>query len=170
MAQQKLSINEDLIDQICAAIHKGAFEADAAAFVGIPAETYSIWIARGLKPRPPDPLYKELVVRIEQAKAHARVKAAWKMMDDDTKAWLLQGPGKNDGSEQWTQPHKAPQVTNNQQINVTSDPQVTTMLQTILAALAQFPEAKASVAAALSGDDPEDMAGCSASLFPQQEQ
>ncbi|MGF1581061.1 MAG: hypothetical protein ACFCD0_16980 [Gemmataceae bacterium] len=48
-----------------------------------------MWIIRRLKPKNSTPIYKDSVRRVDQAKAHARVKAAWKMMDDETKAWLL---------------------------------------------------------------------------------
>jgi hypothetical protein len=88
-----------------------------------------------------------------QAAAQARLLAETKLFEKDPKTWLKSGPGKESrGNPGWSKEVAPAPPAGGRPGNVLASPQWQALWARILAALADFPEARAALAQALQDD------------------
>jgi hypothetical protein len=145
----RFPVTEALVNDIAMRVQNGAFPHVAAEAAGVPAEVFQDWMERGSRPWAREP-YRSLAERIRHAHGHARCMAEVALRNDDPKAWLLNGPGKNsDSLPGWTTPVRGQAGLDRQAVNALLEPQVQALFAAVLAALEPYADARAAVAAAL---------------------
>jgi len=158
MARPKYQLTDELINKMCAHIRKGTFPHVAAELEGIPPEELERWMRIGRKTKC-RPVFKNLVRQIRIANAFARFTAESAMLTDNPKDWLMSGPGKETKDlPGWTRPPTPKKIQINQEkaINV-GHPAIAGVVQMILEALQDLPEARTRVASILSSEMPNDV-------------
>ena len=143
-----LRLTETRIRKICDLVRRGVPQQAAAGAVGIPRRTCQTWVSIGRGPDP-QPLYANLVVRLEQAldEFHAsRAVIVGESSDDRTAIEVLRRRFKDD----WGDPDRSG-VTVNVGVIVES-PEWVALSQRLLACLVPFPEALAAVVSELGGN------------------
>jgi hypothetical protein len=88
-----LRLTLSLIAAVCERIKAGAFEQVAVESLGISYVKFQDWLRRGQRRRA-GRLCRQLAAEVPQARAHARFMAEMRLREEDTKAWLLNGPGR----------------------------------------------------------------------------
>jgi hypothetical protein len=150
MPALRFAVTEALIQDIATRVQSGAFPHVAAEAAGVPAEVFHDWMERGSRPGARDP-YRALAERVRHAHGHARCMAEVDLRQNDPKAWLLNGPGKNsDRLPGWSAPVKGQPNRDSRAVNLLLEPQLQALLARLLEVLAPFPEARAAVAVALT--------------------
>jgi hypothetical protein len=133
-----------LIADVCQRIKAGAFEQVAVESLGIAYARFQKWLQRGRRPRA-GRLCRQLAQAVLQARAHARLMAEMQLRAEDTKAWLLSGPGRDSAAQEgWGSAAAAqrPGSTNDQGA---IQEWFLEFCAALLAALEPFPEARAAV-------------------------
>ncbi len=147
-------LSDDLITTICNWIKAGAYPHIAAEREGVPRNVFADWLRKAEKKHCPL-LNKKLAHEVMKAKAYARLFAEINMRKDDSKNWLLSGPGKenadNPGWSKPTNPAEQPQDTTTDTLNILMHPEFSVLMSALLQALAPHEEAKAAVLDALTG-------------------
>lgn len=143
----------EVTQTIAAYVRAGSFPEDAAEAAGVPLDTFRRWLdsARGRKPLP---AYRDFLRALDTAAAQARVAASLAVHRDDPVKWLTKGPGKQTPDRPgWTREVKPLILAqDNRTVNLLADPGAAALIQTLLAALADHPEARKDVLRALNGD------------------
>ncbi len=154
MSRRRFHPTEALIADIANRIQGGAFPHVAAEAAGVPTEVFHDWLERGSQPGAREP-YRSLAERVRHAHGHARCMAEIDLHKKNSRAWLLNGPGKNsDHLPGWSAPVKGQPKPEKRTVNVLTEPQMQTLLATLLETLAPFPEARAALAKALAKQAP----------------
>jgi hypothetical protein len=136
-------------EQIVTFVRAGGYPHVAAQAVGVPQEVFETWMARGTAPRPRK-VYRTFRAAIIQAQAQARLAAEVAILKDEPLRWLLQGPGRErQDNPGWSSLARPLVRQDNRSVNVMLSPQVQELMSAIAGALAEHPEARAKVAAAL---------------------
>jgi hypothetical protein len=147
---RKPRLTRQLIDELAARIKAGAFERVAVESLGILWEDYQRWLKRGEKPNAPA-LFLALFGAIRQARAHARLMAEIQMRTDNSRVWLVHGPGKEtDSLPGWTAPVKANVPQSRKPGQEDTPPELLQLCSLILEVLSPFPEARKAVAEVLT--------------------
>lgn len=134
---------------ICDAIRSGGYGHIAAVAAGLPEKIYQRWMKRGQRKGQEHQRFRQFRQRVLQAQAAARLKAEQEVFATDTAKWLRYGPGKDpDALRGWTGTVR-PEFEQRVQINLLATREGSTLIQTILAALAPHPEAKLAAAQAI---------------------
>lgn len=145
----KIRLTEERAKGILAAIRAGAFPNIAAEAMGVPADLFEKWLKMGTRDRAKEP-YKTFAIQVEQAKAQARLKAEMNVFNDDPKAWLRSGPGKETpDSPGWTGIVKPMIQHDNRTVNLFTSPDFIQFISLLRTILAPYPEALAALAAAM---------------------
>jgi hypothetical protein len=142
----------EITKQIADFVLAGAYQRVAAEAAGVPRAVFLRWLARGRWAGATGPC-RDLADRVMQAAAQARLLAETKLFVKDPKTWLKSGPGKESpGNPGWSK-EVAPIVpARGRTCNVLASPQWQALWTRILAVLADFPEARVALAAALQDD------------------
>jgi hypothetical protein len=142
---QKKRLTAELLTEICTRLKAGAFDQVAVESLGVPFEVFQGWMRKGqLKGQ--RPLYRQLVEAVCQARAQARLLAEMKMRDEDTKVWLLQGPGRETAQKAgWGTGGRLGPAEDTKQHD-----QIWDLCTFLLEALAAFPEARAAAVEAVA--------------------
>jgi hypothetical protein len=144
-----------LIAEVCTRIKAGAFEQVAAESLGIPYATFQEWLRRGQRRRG-GRLQRELAAAVLQARGQARLLAEMQLRDEDAKAWLLNGPGRETAAQAgWAgtgQAGRGPAPAE----QAVQHRRWLELCAALLEALAPFPEARAKAADALARWQPSD--------------
>jgi len=141
---------EALIADIANRVQGGAFPHVAAEAAGVPTEVFHDWMERGSQPGAREP-YRSLAERVRHAHGHARCMAEIDLHTNNSKAWLLNGPGKNsDSLPGWSTPVKGQPKPERHSVNVLAEPQLQALLTSLLETLSPYPEARAALATALA--------------------
>jgi hypothetical protein len=149
MPVPRFHVTEALLRDIVVRVQGGAFPHVAAEAAGVPAEVFHDWLERGSRPGARDP-YRALAERVRHAHGHARCMAEIALREDDPKAWLLNGPGKNsDRLPGWSAPVKGLAPADRRAVNVLLEPSMQALLASLMEVLAPYPDARAALAAAL---------------------
>lgn len=134
--------------QILGFVRAGAYAHVAAEAAGVSRETLAVWLARGRGRKAREP-YRSFVLHLDEALAHARARAEMETLKKVPLDWLRNGPGREtEASPGWTGPAK-PAAARAGGENPLEAPEVVALLASLLAALADFPEARAALAARL---------------------
>jgi hypothetical protein len=138
-------LTPELAEQIITFIRSGGFPLVAAEGVGVPAELFRQWLARGERPRAREP-YRSLAREVRQAAARCRLVAECAAYKKEPKFWLAHGPGRDrPGYPGW-----AGEVRPNAADGPVPDPVDWSALGIrLLHGLAEFPEARAAAAQVL---------------------
>jgi hypothetical protein len=144
-----MRLSTSLIADICQRIKAGAFEQVAVESLGVPIAAFQGWVRRGQRPRAGG-LCRQLVDEVRQARGHARLMAEMQLRQEDAKAWLLHGPGRDCAAQDgWagvsavSRGHK-PSAGNDWPEDVLE------LGAVLLEALTPFPEARVAVAEVLA--------------------
>jgi hypothetical protein len=149
MAENRPRLTAALGQQLCAYIRAGGYPAVAAEAAGVPARVFRRWLARGRRKGAAEP-YRSFARAVREAAAQARVRAEIAALKKDAMGWLKCGPGRETGAAPgWSQPVRAKGGVG-RRANPLLLPEVSRLLEKLLAALAPFPEARAAAAAALA--------------------
>ncbi len=150
------TLTDEVEDRILMWVRSGAFPEVAAEAEGVPAEVFARWMAWGSRTQPPPrPRYRRFVRNVRQAAAQARLRSEIKVREKDLKFWLLSGPGKErPGCPGWTTAVKGLPPRDEAALNLFADPALAGLLETLLAALAPFPEARRAAVEALRAAEP----------------
>jgi hypothetical protein len=97
-----LESDPDAYERMLDRIRSGAFAWVAAQSLGIAAETFSRWLARGAKQQ--KGIFRQFRQDVEKAQAHARALAEIEVHQKNPLAWLRYGPGRSKpGVPGWTE-------------------------------------------------------------------
>jgi hypothetical protein len=138
-----------LQQQIVAWIRAGGYPHVAAEARGISRRTYTRWLrlGRGKNARAP---FAGFAVEVHSAAAQARLRAEAAVLEQDPRIWLEHGPGRESpGNPGWSMPVKAVEAAGQEQ-NPFLNVRFMTLGNLILQILEPYPEARASVAAAMT--------------------
>ena len=134
---------------VCAYVRAGAYPKPAAEAAGIPGEEFDRWAERAQRPRAPKEI-REFIDGVRAAGAHARIRAEFAVFEKDPKTWLKNGPGKEVvGRPGWTTTAPPCEVRGSSG-NALDDPAWSETVSLMLAALKDFPDARAAMAEALA--------------------
>jgi hypothetical protein len=135
--------------QIVAGIRAGGYPHVSAEAWSMPVRVFDDWLKRGAAPRARKP-YAEFAEAVREAEAQARLRAEIEVHQAEPKTWLEHGPGRDTADRPgWSAPVRAA-ARSPQGRNALLDGELMSLFQTVLQALAPFPEARAQVAAALA--------------------
>lgn len=138
---------------IVAYVRAGGFPHVAAEAAGVPADVFERWLQLGERPRAAAK-YREFADAVRQAAAQARLGAEVTARTDKPLDWLRGGPGRAaPHSDGWTGPARAPSAASAD--SPLLSPEVQQLVTTLLDALADHPQARAAVAAALQQVSPD---------------
>lgn len=145
MAESRLRLTQQLHQQIVASIRSGGYPHVACEAWGIPRVLFDEWLRKGddVRARPP---YLTFARDVRQAIAQARLRAEMAVFQDDARAWLEHGPGRErNDCPGWSVSVK-PADPVRERDNSLLDPEIMRAFRLVLDALAPFPEARAEVA------------------------
>lgn len=149
---QRLKPTPELTQAVCSLIRHGVYPHTAAAAHGISPTTLAEWLERGER-RGAAKGYREFAAEVAQAEAHARTLAESAVFKDDKKCWLRSGPGRErPDSPGWTTSAK-PFPPQPRQTNLLQDPEWNRGIGEMLAALDDYPEARAVLAERFGGSN-----------------
>lgn len=158
---RRIKLTPDVEGQILSFIRVGGYPHVAAQAAGIPEWMWNEWIALGEKKGAREP-YKSFVLKVNQAKAQARLNAEVAALEADPRFWLKNGPGKETPeSPGWAAMVRPMLTQNNQTINLFSSPDFIQFMATLRAVLAPYPEALMALSKALEAPTENDV-----KLFP----
>ena len=136
-------------EEICRYLASGAFEHVAAQAAGIPAEVYARWIQAGGQKRAREP-YRTFYLRVQTARAQARLLAESTVLEKAPHVWLKSGPGREcPGNPGWTRDVSALTPSDAAPASPLASPEWAAVWNTIQRALADFPDARLILARAL---------------------
>jgi hypothetical protein len=145
MKTKNTQLTAALIEDICMRLKAGSFDKVAVESAGVSWKLYRQWLRQADKPGCRG-LYRQLADAVTQARAQARLRAEMEVREKDAKAWLLQGPGRETGTEQgWGAAGKSANAA-----TPDNSARLFELCAVVLKALAAFPEARANVAEALA--------------------
>ena len=149
MAATAYPLTDEVAAEIVADIERGAFPHVAAEAQGIPADVFNAWMDRGDK-KHARPAHRRFAAQVRAAIARARIEVEARVMKKAPLAWLKNGPGRDiPGSPGWAREPKAvPPPAGGNTFNFLS-PEWSGLWSRVMAALAEFPEARAALAQAL---------------------
>lgn len=148
-------LTPDVEKEILAFVRAGGFPHIAAEAAGIPNHVFQGWLSAGSPSNKGKSKFKLFVKKLEQAMAQARLKAEIDVYNDDPKAWLRSGPGKEKlDSPGWTGIVKPILQPANQTINYFASPEFMHLLLRLRQILAPHPEALKALSEALSSQTP----------------
>lgn len=147
-----------LAETITAYIRAGGYPHVAAEAAGVPRRVFQRWLRRGRRRHAPKEL-QDLCRAVLQAHAQARLKAEIAILDHKPLDWLRYGPGKETNNiPGWTVAAKPIVRGPRAESNLLLDPRVQVLIQVVLDALNELPEARARLASRIR------------SLFPSEEE
>ena len=154
MPRSRLQLTPRLLERICAFIRAGAYPLEAAEAAGVPAAVFRRWLARsGRRRRGPLAM---LAPAVCEALATARVFAETTVFKENPLAWLKHGPGKESADRPgWSALARARSPQDGRPADDLLNPQLQEYFAAILRALAPYPEARVTVAAALADKQPD---------------
>jgi hypothetical protein len=126
-----------LLEEICTRLKAGAFDQVAVESLGLSFAVFQGWLEKGQR-ADGRPINRRLFEAVRQARAQAHFLAEMKMREEDTKVWLLHGPGR----ERWGNRVGAAEAEAREQI--------WELCAVLLNALAAYPEARAAAAEAIA--------------------
>jgi hypothetical protein len=130
-------------------IRSGGYPWVAAESAGIPRAVFRQWLGRGAKSQGRG-IYRRFYVNILQARAQARLGAEVETRKRDPRFWLTHGPGREKPNlPGWTNPSPGARSANKRREGKILRKEFLQMLDPILQALADFPEARHAVAQVL---------------------
>jgi hypothetical protein len=114
---EHLQLSPALGQQIVAGIRAGAYPHVAAEARGVSRQRFQRWLRLGRGRRAREP-FASFAIEVRSAVAQARIRAEAHMLDNDPKAWLQHGPGRESpGNPGWSGPVKAIEPTEAQEPN-----------------------------------------------------
>jgi hypothetical protein len=132
--------------QIAGYIRAGCYAHVAAEACGVSRSEFDHWLKEGEAKNAPEPL-AAFADEIRTANAQARLKAEIRAYNQDPRAWLEHGPGRDrPGDPGWSGPLRAP-TGQADQANPFANPELMHLFNLALKALEKYPEARAHVAA-----------------------
>lgn len=135
--------------QILAFIRGGGYAHVAAEAAGVSKETLAVWLVRGGRSGAREP-YKSFAWRVKEAAAQARLRAEIATFDKVPLQWLRNGPGRETAEAPgWTGNVKPAPAKAATMDHVLTSPEWAEVWTGLQAALRDFPEARAAVAARL---------------------
>ena len=140
-----IMLDRGQVERIIAAVREGAAPEAAAGAEGLSQHDFARAVARGQKPK--TGICRELALGVAQAVEQARVDAELRVYAKDPLAWLKAQPVAGNGQRDWKK-EKLPPISH-QAVNVLLNPQISSVMNTVLAQLLDFPEARSRVAQAL---------------------
>jgi hypothetical protein len=150
-----LRLTLSLVAAVCERIKAGAFEQVAVESLGISYVKFQDWLRRGQQRRA-GRLCRQLAQEVPQARAHARFIAEMRLREEDTKSWLLNGPGRQtadrDGWGSAGAAGREREAADKAQFRA----QWLDLCALVLQALTPFPEARAAVVEILARCLPPD--------------
>lgn len=148
MAIRKIRLTAELGQQIVTAIRAGGYPHVAAEAFGVPKDDFDDWLKRGNAPNAWEP-YRTFARDVRQAFAQARLRAEVAGFENDPKAWLIHGPGRESEQQPGWSVSVKPAETHAEERNILLDAELMALLRTLLEALRPFPEACSQVAKVL---------------------
>jgi hypothetical protein len=146
MLKTRHSFTPEVAERILAFIRGGGFPVVAAEAAGVPAAVFTDWLARGEK-RGARELFRRFAREVRQAAALCRLTAECSAYKKDPKFWLAHGPGR----ERPGYPGWAGEVRPQEPAEpIPTTPDWSDICVRLLHALADFPEARAAAAQALT--------------------
>jgi hypothetical protein len=143
------TLTDELTRGILAAIRAGAFPQVAAAAHGIGAALWERWLRRGRRCSGPEP-FRRFGRQVEEAQAHARLRAEMDLLEKDARTWLKHGPGRDlPGKPGWAALVRAAPPLGVRGTNLESSPEFLRFLASLRLVLAPFPDALTALAEAL---------------------
>jgi hypothetical protein len=134
-----------LLQDICTRLQAGAFDQVAVESLGVPFDVFQNWMRMGQR-KGTRRLYRQLVEAVRQARAQARFMAEMKMREEDTKVWLLSGPGRDTPTQAgWGSGSRAGPAE-----EAEATVKIWDLCAALLDALAPYPEARAAAAKAIA--------------------
>ena len=140
-----IMLDQAQVERIIAAVREGATPEAAAGAEGLSRHEFDRAMARGQTPK--TGVFRMLALGVAQAVDRARVDAELRVYAKDPLSWLKAQPGGHGGHPDWKK-EKLPPISH-QAVNVLLNPQISTVMNTVLAQLLDFPEARSRVAQAL---------------------
>jgi hypothetical protein len=102
MSRRRQRLTPALAAQIAAGVRSGSFPHVAAQAFGVAAARFEGWLKRGAGDNAREP-FRSFAATIEQAAAQARLRAEMVVLEEEPKAWLQLGPGRERGpAPGWT--------------------------------------------------------------------
>jgi hypothetical protein len=145
------TLTPEIARGIVAAIRAGGFPHVAAAAYGVDAAVWERWLRRGRRKHAREP-YRSFVRKVDEAHAQARLRAEIAVLEQDVRAWLKHGPGRDrPGKPGWAalaRPAPPPERAAAQLLAAPAFLRFVALLRT---ALAPFPEALAAVTRVIDG-------------------
>jgi hypothetical protein len=146
-------LTHGLINDITLRIKAGAFDDVAAQSAGVPLEIFRKWLAEGERAEG-DPLCRLLLIGVREAQAQARFQLEMSLHEKDPKTWLLYGPGRQmAGRDGWAPAGKSTHQT------AGAEHSLMDLCAILVAALEEYPEARAAAARALREHFPTEAFG-----------
>jgi hypothetical protein len=139
-----------LLEEICTRLKAGAFDQVAVESLGLSFEVFQGWLEKGQR-TDGRAIYRRLFEAVREARAQAHFLAEMKLREEDTKVWLLHGPGR----ERWGSAARAGAA------GAESREKIWKLCAVLLNALAAYTEARAAAAEAIAA------AGLAESAKPQ---
>jgi hypothetical protein len=140
-----MKLTTEIAREITAYIRSGTFPLVAAEGVGVPAEVFLDWMARGGKQRAREP-YRTFAREVRRAAALSRLLAESQAYKKDPRFWLSHGPGR----DRPNYPGWAGEIRPNSTDGPVPEQQDWgAVCVCLMQALAEFPEARAAAALAL---------------------
>ncbi len=143
--QQPLTVEAAILTYI----QDGAYPHIAGQAAGLTEAEFERWMERGQRKGKEHARYRTFRSRVIQAQATARVIAELKVFEKDPEKWLRSGPGKEaDARKGWTGTVR-PKFEGKLNINILESQEGSALIQTILSALSDHPEARLAAARAI---------------------
>ncbi len=146
MPKSRYPFTSQLAERILAFIRAGGFPVVAAEAAGVPAAVFTDWLARGEKSGAREP-FRRFAREVRQSAALCRLSAECSAYKKDPKFWLAHGPGRDrPGYPGWAgeiRPREAAEP-------IPTTPDWSAVCVRLLHALAEYPEARAAAARALT--------------------
>lgn len=139
----------EIIQKVAAYVRAGAFPREAALAAGVSAQRYEEWMSLNREGKP-TALVREFVNAIDEAAAHARVRAEAKVYSADPKTWLKNGPGRETSEASGWTTTAPPCREHSEGANPLEDPAWGRTVARMLEVLKEYPEARAKLARELN--------------------
>ena len=148
MAEKRVRLTPELREQIVSSIRAGGYLHVAAEAWGVPKSVFDRWLQRGNQQNSWEP-YRSFAREVRQAFAQARLCAEMAGYKKDPKLWLVHGPGRESDQRPGWSVSVQPVEATAESRNVLLDPELMSLLHTLLKVQEPYPEARAQVTQAL---------------------
>jgi hypothetical protein len=148
MAHKRLRLTPQLHGKIVQGIQSGGYPHIAAEAMAVPRDVFDDWLARGTSAHAREP-YRSFVRDVRAGFAQARLISEVAVYQDDPKAWLIHGPGRETPhAAGWSVSVKAAEASTESR-NALLEPEMMQLFHLLMQVLVPFPDARGHVAQAL---------------------